>query len=297
MQSGRDIKNRIGSINNTRQITKAMEVVAATKMRRSQELAIGLRPFAREAMRILESISFNELAPDNFWLTTRPIARRVVLVVTSDKGLAGSYNSNVLRATEDIIKKFQTESPVDVIAIGHKAKEYFDRRGYNVIKEYIGSSDFSVFDDISEIAHFLESKFIDNNFDALTAIYTHFQSTLRQTIAVRNILPMNRSDIIEMIKSVTHQELKHQSTNEEKIFEPSRQAVFETLLPYLFRLMLYHIILESNASEHSSRMVAMKKASDNAAEIMDDLTLSYNKSRQASITQELIEITSGFSAL
>ncbi len=299
MPSSRDIKNRIRSIANTKQITKAMEVVAATKMRRSQELAISTRPFAIEALRILKDLSL----PDGHTLpelmTTRPVKRTGLIVISSDKGLAGSFNSNALRKAELWLKDATPATPVDVVTIGKKAREYFERRSANVIKSYVGAGDYGSLDHVEEIADFISAKFLDHNWDQVVAIYTHFRSTLKQEVVVRTLLPLTRSGVEELIRGILpeHGRYADQNTIEtidyEHVLEPSAETVLTELLPFLFQIEIYHTILESNASEHSARMIAMKKASDNASEIIGDLTLQYNKSRQASITQELIEITSG----
>ncbi len=279
-----------------------MEVVAATKMRRSQEVALNIRPFAISAFGILERlIGVQSLENLGLWTESPATGGKTVCVITSDKGLAGSLNSSVLRKAEELIRQHQREGVVNVITIGKKAKEYFDRRGYNIIKEWYGKGDLGAFDETEEIADFIEKKFLTGNISEFIVVYTNFRSTLLQEVVAHTVLPLKRASINNLLTNIApeHGRYSQQTaipqTNQDNtmIFEPSKDAVLKTLLPYFFRLIMYHVILEANASEHSARMVAMKKASDNAGEIIEDLTLLYNKSRQAAITQELIEITAG----
>lgn len=287
-------------MHNTRQITKAMEVVSATKMRRSQGLALNIRPFAVHAFEILTRILIDPATP--LPRLMKPIEQEknvALIVVTSDKGLAGSFNANILRKAESWIRENGEDKSIAVITVGKKAKEYFSKRSYNVIQDYIGTGDYGVFDEVGHIAEFLMAQFLHNAYDTVYGIYTHFQSTLRQQALVRRLLPITPQSMRDVIEGIISETSHLQGRQErpvpdatEYVFEPSAEAVLSALLPYVFQLAIYHIILESNASEHSARMLAMKKASDNAKDIIDDLSLLYNKSRQAAITQELIEITS-----
>ena len=289
MQSARDIKGRIISVGNTRQIAKAMEVVSATKMRRGQEVAIGSRNFAKALYEMFVAYDPQIIASQPL-IAPRHIRRELVVVVSSDKGLAGAFNASVLRSAETYLFNSGIEHTVDVVTVGKKARDYFKRSKVNVIREYISAGDYSTESQTRIISDYLLNHYLEKSCDKITLISTHFITTLQQEIYTQTVLPLDQGEIqkhLEMLR----QDIKFKPY--ERIFEPSQTAVLDVALPYLFHLKIYQAIINSNASEHSARMLAMKKAGDNAKEIVSDLTLEYNKSRQASITQELTEIVSG----
>ncbi len=328
MKSAADIKKRIKSVANTQQITKAMEVVSATKMRRSQELALKARPYAFAAFELLAAattrpavggVSATKLPP---LLTGNNSKKTLAVIIASDKGLAGSLNANVMRTASSFVKGggqqaggFRNPSPpeavlplgkgeVDIATVGKKGREYFGYRGYNIVKEFTGHGDYVDITEMNELHDFISAKFLDSTYGKVVFVYTNFLSTLRQEPVVREVLPIKRENLLSMIEGLTPKTGKFSelATRDsllvaEYLFEPSREKVIQQLVDRLFRMQLYHIQLESNASEHSARMVAMKTASDNAGEIVDDLTLIYNKGRQAKITQEIMEITAGSDAI
>ena len=308
MPSIKSIKQRIKSTKNTSQITKAMEVVSATKMRKSQGFAIVARPFAMASLEMLENLLTRtpELPP---LLQNRVIEKSALLIVTSDKGLAGAFNANVLRKAEQWIEVKKNENkPFTLITVGKKAKEYFDRRNTPITRSYWGFGDYSTLEQTLPVADSILNGFSLREFDEVEAIYTNFRTTLSQEAILKKLLPVTREGIREAVESILpihgrysksrikKQELRTKYTYEYQL-EPSPTEILEALIPQLLRMHVHHMILESNASEHSARMVAMKNASDNAKELISDLSLEYNKARQAGITRELIEITAGREAL
>jgi len=305
MKSSADIKKRIKSVANTQQITKAMEVVSATKMRKAQDFALKARPYAFAAFELLASASKKMKAGEKLpaLLTGNKSKKTLAVIIASDKGLAGSLNANVMRKAQAIIAELKAAGELDLATVGKKGREYFGYRGYKIVKDFVGHGDYV---DISEMNHlhdFISEQFLNGTYGKVVFVYTNFLSTLRQEPVVRDVLPIARKNLLGMIEGLLPQTGKFSGSanrpeqSEEYLFEPSRETVLKELVDRLFKMQLYHIQLESNASEHSARMVAMKTASDNAAEIVDDLTLIYNKGRQAKITQEIVEITSGSDAV
>lgn len=309
MASTKSVKQRIKSVKNTAQITKAMEVVSATKMRRSQEFARIARPYAVASLELLNNLLIRTpVLPD--LLIQRNITRTCYLVITSDKGLAGAFNSNVIKKFESLIQaRAQTNLPFATIAVGKKIKDYSERRNIVMEKKFSGFGDYTTPQETRGVADTIMEGYISGLWDEVIAVYTNFRSTLRQEIAVKKVLPTTQEGIADVVKDILpesgrfaqpQQHQENQSANKfsfEYTFEPSPKEILDSLVPQLIRVHVHHIILESNASEHSARMVAMKSASDNARELMENLTIAYNKARQSGITQELTEITAGREAL
>ena len=306
MESLQVTKTRRKAVQNVGQITKAMEVVSATKMRRSQEVALNSRPYAFEAIHLLEKLSKN--TPIQTILTAdRPIKKTLLVIIASDKGLTGAFNTQVMRTTDRFLEseKF-TDDNLAVVAVGKKTVAYAAKKKLNVIGSFLGVGDFIKPNEVEPIAKFLIDGFKNGEWDKVITISTHFRTALKQETLTRQILPVDFQKIRETIKETVPEHGRYsdiidsQNNNNndtEYIFEPSPAIAIEFLVPHLVKLQIYHLILEANASEHSARRVAMKTASDNAEELADDLTLEYNKARQASITRELIEITSTQTAL
>lgn len=297
----KNVKKRIKSVQNISQITKAMEVVSATKMRKSQEFALKARPFAAASLEMLLNLlnRTKQLPP---LLKKRKIKNYCLIVVVSDKGLVGAFNSNILKIAEKwIADKTKSNDNFYLITVGKKAKDYFERRNYKVFKNFTNFGDFTELKDTLPISELIIEGFLHKQWDQVEACYTHFKTTLIQQASLVQILPVTKSAIEAAVKAILPEYGKYANLKDdyypnyqyEYIFEPSPEEIFNTLVPQLLKMHLHHIILESNASEHSARMVTMKNASDNAKELMDELRLTYNKARQAAITKELIEITSG----
>lgn len=305
MESLQTTKTRRRAVENVGQITKAMEVVAATKMRRAQEVALNSRPYAFEAMHLLEKLSKN--TPLQTILTTeRPIKKTLLVIVASDKGLTGAFNTQVFRATDHLLESEKlTNENLTCVAVGKKTSAYAIRKKLDIAGNFYGVGDYIEPEEVEPIAKFLIDGFKNADWDRVITVSTHFRTALKQETLTRQILPVDFEKIQETIKEIVPERGRYSETNSnhenreeiDYIFEPSPSRVIDLLIPHLVKLQIYHLILEANASEHSARRVAMKTASDNAEELADSLTLEYNKARQASITRELIEITSAQNAL
>lgn len=325
MESTQNLKRRIRSVQNIGQITKAMELVAATKMRRSQELALGSRPYAYTALEILGIIANLKEVPMPPLLTARPIERTAFLVVTSDKGLAGSFNGSVFRKFESYVRKNNIDlhertaagdPRYTFIAVGQKARSYLEHRDLNVSQSFLRVGDFTRMEEVNPITDALVEGYLGSDgagaaaqFDEVIAFSTNFITALRQDVLVREILPISFEKIKESIELLVPEAGRFSQyldtaalavaaeKNIEYIIEPSPAEVLAELAHELLKIRIYHMILEANASEHSARRVAMKNASDNASELSTDLNVVYNKSRQAAITNQIIEVTSGAQSL
>ncbi|MEK7554963.1 MAG: ATP synthase F1 subunit gamma [Patescibacteria group bacterium] len=324
MASIQEIKRRIKAVTNTRQITKAMEMVSATKMRRSQETALLSRPFAFEALRILGELSIRTGYTPAI-MHERPVAKRAIVVIASDRGLAGSFNTNVFRAFErrienevkatsdpEQLRHGASKRQVIFIAVGKKAEEFINRKGYELHASFKNFGDFIEPEEVVPLADLLVKGFLEEQWDRVTVVSTHFRTTLRQDVVVRDVLPISDERVRETLKELVPEYGRFAGTGNavasfaagaeakwdfEYLIEPDPQTVLDTLAPELVRIMVYDLVLEANASEHSARMVAMKNASENAEELKGTLTLTYNKLRQASITREVAEIVAGAEAL
>lgn len=300
----RDIKRRIRSVSNTAKITKAMEVVSATKMRKSQAMALSGRPYAIAAMDILKNVSERSPIRPSL-LASREIKATLLVVITSDRGLAGAFNANVLRMAERWMAEHRGES-TRIVTVGKKAARYFATRNIELAQTFSDYGDYVSRRETEPLAELLIWGFLKNDWDRVVVFYTNFRTTLRQETRAIEVLPIHVEKIRETIQAITpeHGRFANDSGTSEKFnysyeyaLEPSPEAVLERLIPILFKIQMHHIVLESNASEHSARMVAMKNASENANELIGELTISYNKARQAGITRELTEITAGKEAI
>ena len=296
MKTAQQIKRKIQSTNSTSQITKAMEMVSASKMKKSQEAALMARPYTKAALHILENVSESVGSEKHVLLKKRKVENLCLFVVTSDKGLCGGLNSSVLRSAEKTISE-NKDKHISIVTVGRKAESYFKRRNNNVIAVFNKIGDSVELRETLPIAKLLMDDFTDKKFDAVIAIYTNFVSTLRQCTEVKNILPVTKKSVEKTVEEIgdmtTIEDEDKNGNNTEYKFEPSPEKVLRNLLPSLIEIQIYHIILESNASEHSARMVAMKNATDSAVEMLEELNLTYNYIRQQKITQEMSEITAG----
>ena len=301
MQSTQQIRRQIQSTKNTSQITKAMEMVAASKMKKSQQAALLARPYAKAALHILENVSESIEPRKHILLERREVKNICLFVVTSDKGLCGGLNSSVIKKASKIIKESESKGKkVSVVAIGKKAENYFRKTKNDVIAVFNGIGDSVELKETLPISKLLIDDFRDKKFDKVMAVYTNFVSTLKQETRTKTILPISRRSLEETIEEIEDLAPKDNKNgngdNIEYKFEPSSNEVLCKLLPNLIEIQSFHIILESNASEHSSRMVAMKTATDSAKDMLEDLNLLYNYIRQQKITQEISEISAGVAA-
>jgi F-type H+-transporting ATPase subunit gamma len=312
MESPQLIKSRLRAVQNVGQITKAMEVVAATKMRRAQEAALASREYAWKALELLAKASTVSHLPVPF-TASREVRTTLLVVVASDRGLAGSFNTQVLRAVDAFLEKDASEHApghaYQAVVVGKRAAPALLRQGIDVIKIFERFGDASALEDVAPLSSLIVSGYESGKFDRVVAISTHFRTTLRQDVLVRAVLPLRLTDILATVREIvpesgrfsekrrfplTRPDTEHDF---EYILEPGPEELVTALVPHLVRMELHHLVLEANASEHSARMVAMKTASDNAKELSGELQLQFNKARQADITKEIIEITSTQNAL
>ncbi len=290
MASLQQIQSRRKAVKNVGQITKAMEVVAATKMRKSQEKALQSRPYAYKALELLDRmLLYAPLKSD--LVKGREVKKTLIVIMTSDRGLIGSFNTQVLREAD----KFVTKDDL-VVTIGRKATIYANKRGLTSVQSYEGFGEYILPSEIGPLTDFIVEGYREETWDRVVVLSTHFRTTLKQDVIKRDILPLDLERVREIANTIVPDFKNSIDKDVEYIFEPSPEEVLDALLPHLVRMEMYDVVLEANASEHSARMVAMKTASDNAVDLSQVLTLEYNKVRQANITREIIEITSAQSA-
>ena len=292
MPSTRDIRRRIKSIKNTAQITKAMQMVAASKMRRAQEAAMAGRPYAKLMNRMLAEVTKTATDFQHPLLENRTnTKKRAVILVSTDKGLCGGLNTNLLRDAAQLDK----EKSVFICA-GRKGAQFVGRTRRELTAE-LSYADVPEFSDARTIAKFAVDLYSEEKVDAVDVLFTNFISTINQKPELRQLLPIVKIKGVEDSVTGENEGRNLEASGQEFLFEPDATEVLSSLLPHYINYQVFQILLESKASEHSSRMVAMKNATDNANQIIKDLTLEYNKIRQASITSELLEITTAQMAL
>lgn len=291
MPSTRDIRRRIKSVKNTAQITKAMQMVAASKMRKAQQAALAGRPYATLMNEVLSEVTFNAGDFKHPLMEAREVKRSGVIVVSSDKGLCGALNSNLMREAA----RFDKDMTLYVTA-GRKGAQFIARTKRQLAAEF-SYKDAPLFSEARAISRFAQDLFLKGEVDRVDIVFTNFISTLNQHPEVRPFLPVGEIKGIEVGVEGEMKDAALLKGATEFLFEPSADKVFGALLPHYLNFQVYQVLLEAKASEHSSRMVAMKNATDNAKQLIKDLTLEYNKLRQANITKELLEITSAAMAM
>lgn len=282
MPSLKTIKKRIGSVKNTSQITKAMKMVSAAKLRRAQEAVVAARPYADKMMQVLSSLAAREEAEAHPLLMERGKERALVVLLTADRGLCGGFNANVSKAAERFIRS-NTEgfAAIDLLIIGRKGKEYLKSRGLNVAKVYENITGSISYSTASLIGQEVVNWYVEEKYDAVYMVYNAFRSAISQDVTVTKLLP------------IVPKQVDEGSHVAEYIYEPSRGEVLKEIMPKHIEVQIFRALLESVASEHGARMSAMDSASKNAKEMIGKLTLQYNRARQAAITKELMEIISG----
>jgi F-type H+-transporting ATPase subunit gamma len=291
MASTRDIRRRIKSVRNTAQITKAMQMVAASKMRKAQQLAVGGRPYADVMNRVLSEVTHSSGDFQHPLMEKRTGDRSCVLIVSSDKGLCGALNSNLLREAARLDK-----TKTIFVTAGRKAAQ-FVARTRRTLKADFSYKDNPQFSEARAISKFLRELFLSGEVDRVDVLFTNFVSTLVQKPEIFPLLPVGEiKGVSTGIAGEAMDQLLIKGTTE-FLFEPNAESVLGSLLPHYINFQVFQILLEARASEQSARMVAMKNATDNATQLIKDLTLEYNKMRQANITKELLEITSAAMAL
>ncbi len=288
MPSTRDIRRRIKSVKNTGQITKAMQMVASAKMRKAQQLALAGRPFAILMNKVIVSVRDRVDLESHGLLEQRDVNSELVIHVSTDKGLCGALNTNLNR---EVSKR--SGDKVQFVTAGRKGKQFLARTRRNIIADF-ELPDSPTFKDTKVISKFCIERFLAGDVDRVSVAFSFFQNTLTQIPRIRTLLPLTPLEI-EHVESEGAKREEAEGTD--YLFEPSAEEVLEAILPYYVHYLFYQTVLNARASEHSARMVAMKNATENAKQLVKDLTLEYNKIRQASITTELLEITTAQMAL
>jgi F-type H+-transporting ATPase subunit gamma len=277
-----DIRRRIRSVKNTQQITKAMKMVSAAKLRRAQEAMFAARPYARRMLEVLNSLATRADPATHPLLRERPVQRVLLVVVTADKGLAGGFNSNIIRAATRFLRSDAVEGrEVALEVIGRKGRDFFRRRAWTIAAEEIGVFQPLQFARAQQIAQRLIKSYVDEQVDHIWIAFNEFKSVVQQRIVIERLLPIQRLD------------LDPKSPAQDYLYEPEPRAIFADLLPRHVEVQVWRALLESSAAEHGARMAAMDAATNNAGEMIDRLTLYMNKVRQAAITKEIIEVVSG----
>ncbi|MYL20244.1 F0F1 ATP synthase subunit gamma [Halobacillus litoralis] len=286
MASLRDIKGRITSTKKTKQITKAMEMVSASKMNRAEQNAKNYVPYSEKIEEVVSSIAQGGGDASHPMLEARDVKKTGYLVITSDRGLAGAFNSSILRRVyQQIRSKHTSAEEYTLITIGRIGRDFFRKRNMPVDMDITGVSDQPDFADIKDIASNTVQLYTDERIDQLYIFYNHYVSAITQEVTEKKILPL------------TDFNTEGKASRSSYEYEPNQEEILEVLLPQYAESLIYGALLDSKASEHAARMTAMKSATDNADELIGDLTLSYNRARQAAITQEITEIVGGAAAL
>jgi F-type H+-transporting ATPase subunit gamma len=285
MASTRDIRRRIKSVKNTRQITKAMELVAASKMKKAQQAALSGRPYAELMARMLGAIADRVEEAHHPFLVRREVRTRGILLVTTDKGLAGPLNSNLFKMVTEIT------TPAKYVVIGRKGAQFIARTHRDLLADFT-VSDRVAFSEVKVVAEYLVQQFLEGTVDTVEILWPHFRNTLIQVPTLLPLLPLSSvKDVLQDLRADAGEGARtNQAASQQMLFEPDPHTVLSALLPLYVNREIHQQVLDAKASEHSARMVAMKTAKDNATKLLGDLTLEYNKARQAAITQEILEI-------
>ncbi|MCI0921177.1 ATP synthase F1 subunit gamma [Sphingobacterium rhinopitheci] len=289
MANLKEVRNRIVSVSSTQQITKAMKMVSAAKLKRATNAIVQLRPYANKLRDILAQVSASVEGSDSPYTQDRVPNKVLVVVITSNRGLAGAFNANAIKTANNLIADKYADQfakgDVSIVAIGKRGQEFFARRNFNVIgnnNELFNNLDFA---NVSKVTEFIMNEFKEGNIDRVEVVYNQFRNAAVQILTAEQLLPL----------------LPEEKTNDvaelDYIIEPSKEKIIEELIPKAIKIQLFKAVLDSNASEHGARMTAMDKATENAGDLIKALKLSYNQARQAAITTELTEIVSGAAAL
>jgi F-type H+-transporting ATPase subunit gamma len=291
MATLREVRRRIASVRNIAQITRAMQMVAASRMKRAQDAILAARPYSDELREALARVVAAVDAEVDPLLARRPVRRVGLVVITTDRGLVGSLNANAVRAVLRHVAEEASgqdeHAEVSAITVGRKGRDALRRAGVPIAAHFAQLGDRPTFADVTPIARLVTEDFLAGTYDRIEIAYSTFINTLSQRPVTRTVLPVERPKMGE----------QETETNDEYLFEPSPGAVLSRLLPHFVAVDIYRAVLENRASEQSAQMVAMRSATDNAHELIGDLTLVYNKTRQANITREMTEIASGAEAL
>ena len=290
MANLKEVKARIKSVSSTQQITKAMKMVAAAKLRRAQDSVMQLRPYSQKLTAILQNVSSGLDEDDqSVFSAVRPENNILIIPITSDKGLCGGFNSNVFKTTSQLIAdKYQSQMDsgnLTILPIGKRSFDFYQKRGYNVNADFVNMFTGLSFDSAKKAAEYAMNEFEKGTYDKVEVVYNEFKNVATQILRAEQFLPIS-SSLDEDVSAST-----------DYIYSPSMEVIVEDLIPKSLKIQLYKAVLESNASEHGARMTAMDKATDNAGELLKELKLTYNRTRQAAITTEILEIVAGAEAL
>jgi len=295
MATLREVRNRITGVRKTQKITKAMKMVAAAKLRRAQMNVVSARPYARYMKLLLEHLTPYAEGEAAALIAPRPLHAVAMLVVTSDRGMCGAFNANLLKAAmahlEEHYAGFQEEGKLKLFCVGRKGADFFSKRGYALANKYLGVYSSLTFNRAQAIARDLIDGYARSGFDRVIAVYNEFKTVGQQRIAVEQFLPIQPA--LEHTAQAEHTE----RVQVDYIYEPSAPELLRALVPKHLHFQVWRMLLESNAAEQGARMAAMENATENANELIETLQLQYNKARQAAITKELLEVVSGAEAL
>ncbi|MEF3078275.1 ATP synthase F1 subunit gamma [Winogradskyella poriferorum] len=284
MANLKEIRNRISSVSSTMQITSAMKMVSAAKLKKAQDAITAMRPYSNKLTELLQSLSATlDADSGSKFAEQREVKKVLIVAISSNRGLAGAFNSNIIKQVNVLLSDTYAGKDVSILTIGKKVNDAFVKQG-NVIANKSEVFDDLTFDNVAAIAQMIMDKFVDGEYDKVELVYNHFKNAATQVVMTEQFLP------IVPVESDANVNLDY-------IFEPSKQEIVETLIPKSLKTQLYKGIRDSFASEHGARMTAMHKATDNATELRDQLKLTYNKARQAAITNEILEIVGGAEAL
>jgi len=282
MANLKEIRNRISSVSSTMQITSAMKMVSAAKLKKAQDAITAMRPYSNKLTEILQSLS-SSMDSDNKFSQNREVKKVLIVSITSNRGLCGGFNSNILKKSTELANTTYKENDVSFVAIGKKGNDFL-QKSFNVDSNHIDIFDNLNMSNVSLIAESLMSKFVNEEFDKIDIIYNKFKNAATQIVVNEQFLPISQNEDTS-------------NNNLDYVFEPSKSEIIEELIPKSLKNQLFKAIRDSWASEHGARMTAMHKATDNATELRDELKLVYNQARQAAITNEILEIVGGAEAL
>jgi F-type H+-transporting ATPase subunit gamma len=297
LPSTREIRRRIRSVKNISQVTRAMQMVAASRMRRAQEQVLATRPYTEKAWEVLSHLAAQRGVDETvhpLLQVREEITNIGMVLITSDRGLCGSYNHNMIQAAAQFIS--QLPYPVELVTLGKRGRDTMWRLGYNIVAEFSDLPPQPRLLDITPIARMAMEGFISDRYDIVYLAHTDFINTLIQRPAIWQLLPI-RPLHLEAARVLDHHRAQPALTTVEYIYEPDPRTILDTVLPRFTELQIYQAMLEAMASEHSARMVAMRNATENATELVEDLTLTYNRARQEAITREMLDIAGGAEAL
>ena len=285
MANLKEIRNRISSVGSTMQITSAMKMVSAAKLKRAQDAILQMRPYANKLTELLVNLSSSlDSSEGGDFSVNREIKNVLLIPITSNRGLCGGFNANIIKQTISLINNDYNDKTVSVISIGKKSSEYFINNNYNVISSHDDIFSDLTYDSVAKIAEDIMQSYLDLKYDKVILVYNQFKNAATQNVMSENYLPVESPE-------------EEGAVIGDYIFEPEKKEIIEQLIPKSLKTQLFKAVLDSHASEHGARMTAMHKATDNASELKKDLTLSYNKARQAAITAEILEIVGGAEAL